>query len=124
MFFFFVGDSPEQVRREVEPSINHYFRTDTQMVRLGESQQQDESYKYLQDAQKRLEAITYDTVERDLAIYGSPQQCVSRATELFKELNMGHLMCWFNPGGLIPHRQVLDSMKRFAKEVMPALRDL
>jgi alkanesulfonate monooxygenase SsuD/methylene tetrahydromethanopterin reductase-like flavin-dependent oxidoreductase (luciferase family) len=125
MFFFYIGDSSEQVRREVEPSINNYFHSAAQMIRLGErSQQQDESYKYLQDAQRRLEAMTYDTVERDLAIYGSPQQCVSKATELFEEFHMGHLMCWFNPGGLVPHRQVLNSMERFAKEVMPVLQDL
>jgi alkanesulfonate monooxygenase SsuD/methylene tetrahydromethanopterin reductase-like flavin-dependent oxidoreductase (luciferase family) len=125
MFFFYVGDGPEQVRQEVEPSINNYFHTAAQMIRLGErSQQQDESYKYLQDAQRRLEAITYDTVERDLAVYGSPQQCISKVTDLFKEFNMGHVLCWFNPGGMVPQRQVLNSMERFAKEVMPALRAL
>jgi hypothetical protein len=32
--------------------------------------------------------------------------------------------CWFNPGGLVPHRQVLASMRRFAEEVMPAVRGL
>jgi hypothetical protein len=32
--------------------------------------------------------------------------------------------CWFTAGGLVPHRQVLASMRRFAEEGMPAVRGL
>jgi hypothetical protein len=37
---------------------------------------------------------------------------------------MDQLICWFNPGGLVPHRHVMASMRRFAAEVMPAVREL
>ncbi len=123
MFFLYVGEGREEVRQKVEPSLRNYFRTAAEMIGMGGGSQ-DESYRYLQEAQERLRTISYETVERDIAVYGSPQQCIDKATELFEEFHMGHLLCWFNPGGLVPHRQVLASMERFAKEVMPALRNL
>jgi hypothetical protein len=33
-------------------------------------------------------------------------------------------VCWFNPGGRIPHRDVLAAMERFATKVIPAVRHL
>jgi hypothetical protein len=33
-------------------------------------------------------------------------------------------VCWFNAGGLIPHRDVMATMERFASKVMPAVRGL
>jgi hypothetical protein len=63
-------------------------------------------------------------VERDVAIFGTPQECLEKIHNFHQEFGMGQLICWFNPGGLIPHRQVLATMERFATEVMPALREL
>jgi hypothetical protein len=37
---------------------------------------------------------------------------------------MSQVICWFNPGGLVPHKQVMASMRRFATEVMPAVQEL
>jgi hypothetical protein len=37
---------------------------------------------------------------------------------------MDQLIWWFNPGGLIPHRHILTSMRRFAEEIMPVVRCL
>jgi hypothetical protein len=37
---------------------------------------------------------------------------------------MNELICWFNPGGMVPHEKVLTAMSRFAAEIMPTLRTL
>jgi len=29
------------------------------------------------------------------------------------------MLCWFNPGGQVPHVQVMRSMELFAAKVMP-----
>lgn len=34
--------------------------------------------------------------------------------------HLDQLICWFNPGGLIPHASITESMKRFATDVMPS----
>jgi hypothetical protein len=126
MFFFQLGESLAQVRRDVEPSLNNYFHSVSGMVRAGARPQStnDESYRYLQDVQKAVENITFEKITESMAIFGSPQECIAKVKELHKELQMNELICWFNPGGLIPHEKVLKAMSRFAVEVMPELRDL
>jgi len=59
-----------------------------------------------------------------MAIFGSSRECIARVKELHKELRMNELICWFNPGGMVPHEKVLKAMSRFAAEVMPELRAL
>jgi len=60
-----------------------------------------------------------------MALYGPPDLCAQKFREADKQCGgIQQIICWFNPGGLIPHRQVLSSMRRFAEEVMPVVRPL
>ena len=43
---------------------------------------------------------------------------------LHERLKMQELICWFNPGGRVPHDKVLAAMNRFATQVAPAVQDL
>lgn len=125
MFFLYPGENLAQVQQDIEPSLNNYFHSVAQMVQAGaKSQGVDESYRYLQDVQKHVENVTFEKITQTMAIFGSPQDCVDRVKELHQELRMNELICWFNPGGLVPHEKVLAAMSRFAAEVMPALRAL
>ena len=38
------------------------------------------------------------------------------------ELPIGEVFHWFEMGGLVPHEKILESMKLFAKEVMPPVQ--
>ena len=125
MFFFYPGESVAQVRRDLEPSLNNYFHSVSQMVRAGAKPQgEDESYRYLQDVQRHIENLTFDKIMQTMAIFGSSQECIAKVKELHTELRMNELICWFNPGGLVPHEKVLAAMSRFAAEVLPELRPL
>ncbi len=124
MFFMHPGESLAQVRRDVEPSIKNYFKSITAMVRAGTQFNNDESYRYLQEVQRGLDSLTFEKITETIAIFGTPQECVTKAKTLHKELGMNELICWFNPGGLVPHEKVLAAMSRFAAEVMPELRPL
>ena len=125
MFFFHPGESLAQVRRDVEPSLDNYFHSVSAMVRAGaRSQGVDESYRYLQDVQKAVENVTFEKITETMAIFGSAQECIAKVKELREELRMNELICWFNPGGMVPHGKVLAAMSRFAAEVMPELRSL
>jgi len=124
LFPTYVADSATQIRQEVETSFMHYFRTVSHQARLGQ-RDQSVSYAYLQEVRKRMESITWDEVDRTMALYGPPDLCVQKFRDAYKRCGgMHQMICWFNPGGLIPHRQVLASMRRFAEEVMPAVRGL
>ena len=123
MFPVYVADSAAQVRHEVEASVMHYFRTVAAQLRLGE-RDPSPSYGYLREVRRRMEAMTWEEAEATMTLYGSPEQCVQKLQEAHARCGMDQVICWFNPGGLVPHRQVLASMRRFATEVMPAARGL
>jgi len=125
MFFVHPAENLDQVRQTVEPSINNYFQSVLGMMTSGSSTQDDvESYRYTAELRKNLESITFEKIERSMAIFGSSRECVERITTLHKELQMSELICWFNPGGLVPHEKVLAAMTRFANEVIPEIQHL
>ena len=53
--------------------------------------------------------------------YGNPDQCIRNIGNASKHYYFDTLTTTFNFGG-IPHREILRSMRLFAKEVMPAFR--
>ena len=125
MFFMHPGESLEQVRQTVEPSIRNYFGSVLGMMTSGTAKQEDmESYRYTAEIRKNLERITFEQVVDSMAVFGSAQACADRIRHLHTRLNMNEMICWFNPGGMVPHEQVKAAMSRFADEVMPEVKDL
>jgi len=57
-----------------------------------------------------------------MAVFDTPESCVERLGSLRQEFNTERFICWFNPGGQVPHTQVMRSMDLFAAKVMPHLR--
>jgi alkanesulfonate monooxygenase SsuD/methylene tetrahydromethanopterin reductase-like flavin-dependent oxidoreductase (luciferase family) len=123
-FPVYAADNRKQVRQEIEESFMHYFHTIGEQARLGGKSQYEGSYQYLREVRERAAAITYEQVEETMAVFGHPHECIARITEVQQEAAIDQLICWFNPGGLVPHRQVMAAMERFAREVMPAVRSL
>jgi hypothetical protein len=72
--------------------------------------------------QARLQRLTFEEVCENMAIIGTPEHCIERITWLREEFQLSELICWFNPGGLMPPETVLTSMHRFATHVMPNFR--
>ena len=122
-FPVFVADSLEQVRRHVEPSFLNYFRAIGIQARLG-ARDDSAQYDYLRAIVKRVEAMTWERIEASMGLYGPPARCIDKIRDIAAGCRMDQLICWFNPGGLVPHQEVLTSMRRFAEEVMPAVRHL
>jgi len=123
LFPLYIANSEAAVRQEVETSFMHYFRTVSHQARLGQ-RDQSASYAYLREVRKRMEAITWEEVDATMALYGPPEVCIRKLRAAYERCRMNQVICWFNPGGLVPHHQVLTSMRRFAEEVMPAVREL
>ena len=63
-----------------------------------------------------------DVVALGSAVFGSAQECLSRVSAIRIATGLDQLVCWFNPGGLLPHGEVCAAMEWFASEVMPAFR--
>ena len=58
----------------------------------------------------------------DFAAIGTPEQVVAKLKFFQKLFNPQEFMCWFNTGGILPHREVAQSMELFAQKVMPHFR--
>jgi alkanesulfonate monooxygenase SsuD/methylene tetrahydromethanopterin reductase-like flavin-dependent oxidoreductase (luciferase family) len=63
--------------------------------------------------------MTYEQVCEVMALFDTPEVCVERLKSLQQDLGMGRTICWFNPGGMVPHDRVMRSMELFAAKVMP-----
>lgn len=121
-FPVYVADDAAQVRREVEASFLNYFQAISHQALLG-ARDDSPAYAYLHDIRKRVEAVRWEHITT-MALYGAPTTCVGKIAEIQAQCRMDQLICWFNPGGLVPHRNVMASMRRFAADVMPAVRGL
>jgi natural product biosynthesis luciferase-like monooxygenase protein len=124
MLFTYAADSRAQARSEYEPSVTHYFHTIGEQTRLGGASQHEGSYEYLKQARERQAGVTWEGIADTMGIFGSPDECIKRINELHEGAHINELVCWFNPGGRIPHRSVMASMERFASKVIPAARSL
>lgn len=123
---FFVNPQPNRAatRAEAERSLMHYFQTIVEQTLVGGRGQYEGSYAYLKQVRERAKAITWDAVEQTMAVYGPPEECIARIGEIHERGGINQLVCWFNAGGLIGHRDVMATMERFAAKVMPAVRSL
>lgn len=118
----YVGNSQGQIREELEPSIRRFLQS---VSSIYSSQGQDlgpESSR-IKEVLERVRRMTYDKVAEVMGIFETPQACVERLQALHEEFGMGRMICWFNPGGSVPHSQVMRSMELFAAKVMPHFPD-
>jgi hypothetical protein len=73
----------------------------------------------IQQLVERMGRLDYDKFSEVMAIFDTPEACVERLRRLQQEFNTNQVICWFNPGGMVPHERVMRSMELFAAEVMP-----
>ena len=66
-----------------------------------------------------ISELTYDRVYDDFAAIGDPDQVVEKLRSLREMYQNQEFMCWFNAGGMLPHKEVEKSMRLFSEEVMP-----
>ncbi len=67
-------------------------------------------------------ALTFERVCAEHAVVGDSTQVVARIQQLADETGAGHMLVWMNIGS-VHHGLVVESMRRFAGEVMPRLEN-
>lgn len=122
LFFVSPGESLERVRARFEPSIMHYFHTIGEQAKLGGRGQYEGSYQYLQQVRERAARLGWDEVDSTMGVFGPADECIRRINKIHEGAKIDQLVCWFNPGGRILHKDVMSSMESFAAKVMPRLR--
>ena len=66
------------------------------------------------------EGLTFERVSAEHAVVGDSAAALAALRELAEKTRAAHILAWMNIGS-VPHKFVLESMERFAREVMPRL---
>ena len=114
MYPAYVGDSDAQARTEV---LDHWKRWRLfALDALNLDPSKGEAY------QKTFGHLDYDAMVRDSrGIFGGPDTCVRSLKRVIEVVGATHIGLVFHFGGL-SQEKVLESMERFARSVMPVLR--
>jgi len=117
----YVGEDRAAIRRDTEPGIRHLLETVASLYTLAMPKSEGGARRIMELAEK-TRSTTYEQAAESMAVFETPEECIARLDGFRKEFNMGRLICWFNPGGAIPHDRVIRSMELFARKVMPHLQ--
>jgi alkanesulfonate monooxygenase SsuD/methylene tetrahydromethanopterin reductase-like flavin-dependent oxidoreductase (luciferase family) len=118
----YVGEHEAAIRQDLEPSVRHLLQTASAL--LASAPVPEKLAPHLQKVSERARRLNYDRMSQTMAVFDTPERCIERLERLHEDFKMGRVICWFNPGGLVPHRQVMRSMELFAARVMPHFRSL
>jgi alkanesulfonate monooxygenase SsuD/methylene tetrahydromethanopterin reductase-like flavin-dependent oxidoreductase (luciferase family) len=119
LFPLYIGETTSEAQTIPRDSIMHYFDVLGRRMVAGDTDPDITTGERNSEMRARLQRLTFDEVRETVAIIGTAEHCIDRITWLREEFGLSELICWFNPGGLMPHDTVLESMRRFATQVMP-----
>ena len=111
----YVGESQAQIRQDLEPSIRRFLEAVATIYATAGPLPEGR----LKEVLERVRRMTYEQVCEVMAVFDTPEACFERLKQFEQEFHMGRVICWFNPGGMVPHERVMRSMELFAAKVMP-----
>jgi alkanesulfonate monooxygenase SsuD/methylene tetrahydromethanopterin reductase-like flavin-dependent oxidoreductase (luciferase family) len=122
LFPLYVAETEAEAQQVPRESVMHYFEVLSRRIVAGDADLDAATRERNKEMQARFQRLTFEEVRENVAIIGTPEHCIERITWLREEFQLSELICWFNPGGLMPPETVLTSMNRFATHVMPNFR--
>ncbi|MSP66986.1 MAG: LLM class flavin-dependent oxidoreductase [Alphaproteobacteria bacterium] len=96
MRHIYVGETDKEAQAIGEEAVEYYMKSTAMFRPIGDH-------------------------ERSQMIFGSPETCIQKLRKLRDETGVNFLTCWMTFGGL-PQDRILNSMRLFAKEVIPVLK--
>jgi alkanesulfonate monooxygenase SsuD/methylene tetrahydromethanopterin reductase-like flavin-dependent oxidoreductase (luciferase family) len=88
---------------------------------LRGAQRDPEQYKAWQGFFANRDTITFEQMRATRAVMGTPDVCAERLRQLSQQYGLNYFIFEVNYGAL-PHSEVLHSLERFARKVMPRFR--
>ncbi|MCB1739518.1 MAG: LLM class flavin-dependent oxidoreductase [Gammaproteobacteria bacterium] len=116
-----VGEDEHSCRADMEEPIRWFFAMQERIVRPPQWDDLPDQYAYYRRAFSKLGNIDYDFATRHQMLVGSAEDVTRRLIDLHDGLGFNHLMCQFALG-MLSHEKTMQSMERFARDVMPVLR--
>lgn len=118
----YVGDSEAAAREDPEASIMSFYRYLGQQLAQSAALAGTRAIEQRAERGQRLLDIGYADVLRDKVVVGTAERVAERLAALREELGLDGIVAELNCGRLIPHRQVMRSLRLLCERVMPRFR--
>ena len=125
----YVAPTKEQARAEVEPALGWHFKRILEIYPGVGGQPIEKSYEAYTDPMKQLEALGdpgtpwYDAfADAGTILVSDPEEACEFLRGLREDIGLKHFTSLMAVGGL-EHEAVMGSMKLWAEEVMPVMRE-
>jgi len=116
VYHFYCGETAEKAKNEPREAMLRYLAAAAESNRQPAYSQQYQGYGHLQQGFKAM--MDYEgTLYPDRVIFGDPEQCIERIRQI-RSIGVTNVGLLANFGGM-PHQQVMASIDRFARHVMP-----
>lgn len=112
------ADKTDAIAVPKDHSIS-FFRLLGTLIADGEVHPTYENYA---KTKRSLERVSYETLLNDGVVFGTPDSVVNQLVEHWTALGVSDFLAWFDFGGL-PIDKAEESIRLFAREVMPAVRE-
>ena len=119
----YVAETAAQARTEPEESTMRSYRRLAENFAASVGASGTTTSEERAERADRLSNLTYDDVLRDRVAYGTPDMVLDRLRQLRDQLDLAGVIIESNVGGRIPLDRVLNSIRLYAQEVAPRLRD-
>jgi alkanesulfonate monooxygenase SsuD/methylene tetrahydromethanopterin reductase-like flavin-dependent oxidoreductase (luciferase family) len=119
VYHLYVGEDDARVRQEAWPELDRYLKF---FVSLDKPWQSTDYQVYGKGLGEIFSQLNYDVMDKgDCFIFGSPERCIQRIKNIQQGLGLTYLLLEVNYGGMT-HEKVMQSLERFGKYVLPAVR--
>jgi alkanesulfonate monooxygenase SsuD/methylene tetrahydromethanopterin reductase-like flavin-dependent oxidoreductase (luciferase family) len=118
----YLAEDADEARRSAETSIMAFYRELGAIIEASAAAAGARAIEQRAERGARLQNITYDEVLRDKVLVGSPEAVSDRLAGLKEELGLDGILAELNSGALIPHEQVIRSLRLLCEEVMPRFK--
>ena len=118
----YVGETDDQAHADAEESTMRNYRRMSQTFGASASGPGTTLSEERRERAERLSTVTYEDLKRDRLAYGSPESVAEKLRDLQEDFRLSGVIAEMNVGGLVPREKVLNSLRLFSEEVVPALR--
>jgi alkanesulfonate monooxygenase SsuD/methylene tetrahydromethanopterin reductase-like flavin-dependent oxidoreductase (luciferase family) len=116
-----VAEDDDQARKEGATELQRYLDF---FVALDKPWQSADYAVYGKGLGEFFAKMSYDVMDQgDALMFGSPERCVQRIKNIKQGLGLSDMLFEVNFGGMT-HEKVMKSLERFAKYVLPQVRNV
>ncbi len=117
VYHFYCGETPEKAKQEPRAAMLRYLES---VVASNPENAYSDQYAAYKNLNKGFQAMDYDQyLYPNRVLFGDPDQCVERIKQI-QASGITNVSLLADFGGL-PREQILASLDRFAKHVMPRI---